>query len=48
MQKTGFRVFSPAARKSGGEQRSPISFNKSERSLTQVSMVKVVYVSCDE
>jgi hypothetical protein len=47
-KKPVFRVFSPAACGSGGEQLSPISLNKSERSLTQASMVKALDVFVDE
>jgi hypothetical protein len=40
-KKSGTRTFSPAARGSGGEQVTPISNIKFEKSLTHPSMVKV-------
>jgi hypothetical protein len=40
-KKSSFRAFSPAAGGSGGEQLTPISNMKFERSLTQPSMVKL-------
>jgi hypothetical protein len=43
-----FAKFLPAACGSGGEQLSLIWLNKSERSLTQASMVKTLDVFVDE